>query len=61
MRKFLLLPALAALGLSTNGCVLLAGAGAGVLAHDEATEDDGEFDPLEKAADEIDDDIYDED
>lgn len=35
--------------LATNGCVLVAAAGAGYLVHDEATENDGKFDPLEKA------------
>jgi len=39
-----------------SGCVVLAAAGAGVLAHDELTENDGEFDPLEKLEDVIDDD-----
>ncbi len=39
-----------------SGCVVLAAAGAGVLAHDELTENDGEFDPLEKLEDAIDDD-----
>ncbi len=32
-----------------SGCVAVAAAGAGVLVHDEATEGDGKFDPLEKA------------
>lgn len=50
------LAGLAALSLSVSGCALLAGAGLGVMAHDEATENDGEFDPLEKVEDEIDDD-----
>jgi hypothetical protein len=38
----------------TNGCVALglgAAAGAGYLAHDEATENDGRFDPLEDVRD----------
>lgn len=35
--------------LASNGCVLVAAAGAGYLVHDEATEKDGKFDPLEKA------------
>ena len=34
--------------LSANGCVLIAAAGAGYMVHDEATEKDGKFDPLEK-------------
>lgn len=38
-------------GLSTSGCVLGAAAGAGAVGYDEATEDDGKFDPLEKAYD----------
>jgi hypothetical protein len=40
-----------------NGCALglvAAGAGAGYIAHDEATEDDGRFDPLEDVRDEED-------
>ncbi len=37
--------------LATNGCVLVAAAGAGYLIHDEATEDDGNFDPLEDVRD----------
>lgn len=35
--------------LASNGCVIAAAAGAGYLIHDEATENDGKFDPLEKA------------
>lgn len=35
--------------LACNGCVLVAAAGAGYLVHDEATENDGKFDPLERA------------
>jgi len=41
--------ALTAALLACNGCVLAAAAGAGYLIHDEATENDGKFDPLEKA------------
>lgn len=37
--------------LATNGCVLVAAAGAGYLIHDEATEGDGNFDPLEDVRD----------
>jgi hypothetical protein len=40
--------ALTAALLASNGCVLAAAAGAGYLVHDEATENDGKFDPLEK-------------
>lgn len=40
---------LAAQGL--GGCVLAAAAGAGYMVHDEATEGDGEFDPLENVLD----------
>lgn len=47
---------LAAASVQLSGCVVLAAAGAGVLAHDEATENDGEFDPLEKVEDALDDD-----
>lgn len=36
---------------ATNGCVLVAAAGAGYLIHDEATEGDGKFDPLEDVRD----------
>lgn len=43
--------ALLAMGLSTSGCVLALAAGAGAVAADELNEDDGEFDPLEKAYD----------
>ena len=44
---------LALLGMSAplSGCVLGAAAGAGAVAYDEATENDGEFDPLEEAYD----------
>jgi hypothetical protein len=34
--------------LSLNGCALGLAAGAGYIAHDEATEGDGNFDPLEE-------------
>jgi hypothetical protein len=37
------------LPIATDGCAVLAGAVAGVLAHDEITEDDGKVDPLEEA------------
>jgi hypothetical protein len=43
--------ALALALLATNGCVLVAAAGAGYLIHDEATENDGKFDPLEDVRD----------
>ncbi len=43
--------ALTAALLATNGCVLVAAAGAGYLIHDEATENDGKFDPLEDVRD----------
>lgn len=46
--------ALAAALLACNGCVLFAAAGAGYLVHDEATEDDGRFDPLEDVRDDED-------
>jgi hypothetical protein len=39
-----------------NGCVVAAAAGAGVLVADELNENDGEFDPLEKVEDALDDD-----
>lgn len=43
--------ALAAFLLATNGCVLVAAAGAGYLVHDEAAENHGKFDPLEDVRD----------
>jgi hypothetical protein len=43
--------ALCAALLATNGCVLAAAAGAGYLIHDESTEGDGNFDPLEDVRD----------
>jgi hypothetical protein len=46
-RAMLLLLAAQSLG----GCVLAAAAGVGYMIHDEATEGDGEFDPLEKVFD----------
>jgi hypothetical protein len=45
---------LAAASMLMSGCVLLAGAGAGYVAHDEATENDGNFDPLEDVRDDED-------
>jgi hypothetical protein len=48
MTQVLKLMALAALYVAANGCVVAAAAGAGYLVHDEATENDGKFDPLEK-------------
>lgn len=51
MNKALLAAALLASGFSTSGCVVLAAAGAGYLAHDEATECDDKFDPLEDVRD----------
>ncbi len=50
-KKLLSLLALLAMGMSTSGCVLALAAGAGAVAADELNEDDGEFDPLEKAYD----------
>lgn len=52
--RILALSLLAAASSLTSGCVLLAGAGAGYVAHDEATEGDGNFDPLEDVRDEED-------
>ncbi|MHA7871853.1 MAG: hypothetical protein ACX939_05845 [Hyphococcus sp.] len=52
MTKTLLgLLALMAMAASTSGCVVALAAGAGAVAADELNEDDGEFDPLEKAYD----------
>ncbi|MFQ5564686.1 MAG: hypothetical protein ACE5FO_14085 [Parvularculaceae bacterium] len=47
MKRFLTAVGLLALPLFANGCVVAAAAGAGYLIHDEATENDGKFDPLE--------------
>lgn len=38
-------------GFSTSGCVLAAAAGAGYMVHDEVTECDDKFDPLEDVRD----------
>lgn len=43
--------ALAVALLACNGYVLVAAAGAGYPIHDEATENDGKFDPLEDVRD----------
>jgi hypothetical protein len=56
MRLFAPAIALAAIGLSTSGCVLLglgAAAGAGAVAADELNENDGKFDPLEKTRENV--------
>jgi hypothetical protein len=52
--KILALSLIVAMSAMTSGCVLLAGAGAGYVAHDEATENDGNFDPLEDVRDDED-------
>lgn len=51
MKQLAALFALLFMSFSLSGCVLAAAAGAGAVAHDELTEDDGEFDPLEEAYD----------
>jgi len=51
MKRLLIILSLLGISLSTSGCLLGAAAGAGYIAHDEATENDGEFDPLEEAYD----------
>ena len=51
MKKLAGLMALMMMSTSLSGCLLGAAAGAGYIAHDEATENDGEFDPLEEAYD----------
>ncbi|WP_375201572.1 hypothetical protein [Hyphococcus sp.] len=51
MKKLAGLMALMMMSTSLSGCLLGAAAGAGYVAHDEATENDGEFDPLEEAYD----------
>jgi hypothetical protein len=48
-RKTFTMAAIIVLSTAASGCVLVAAAGAGYLVHDEATEGDGKFDPLEKA------------
>ena len=48
MRRIIITLALFGMGLSTSGCVIAAAAGAGYMLHDEATECDDEFDPLEE-------------
>ena len=51
MKKLAGLMALMMMSTSLSGCLLGAAAGAGYVAHDEATENDGKFDPLEEAYD----------
>jgi len=51
MKKLLMASAIMLTGAPLSGCVLGAAAGAGYIAHDEATENDGKFDPLEEAYD----------
>ncbi len=51
MNKIVLATGLLFAGVSLSGCVLGAAAGAGAIGYDEATEGDGEFDPLEEAYD----------
>ena len=51
MKTVLALLGLLACSLSTSGCVLVAAAGAGYMIHDEATECDEKFDPLEDVRD----------
>lgn len=51
MKQLAALFALLFMSLSLSGCLLGAAAGAGAVGHDEATEGDGEFDPLEEAYD----------
>lgn len=54
MKKVLATFALLVSGLSTSGCILAAAAGAGYMVHDEVTECDDKFDPLEDVRDEED-------
>lgn len=51
MQTVLKLALLAALAAPLEGCILVAAAGAGYLVHDEATECDDKFDPLEDLRD----------
>jgi len=48
MKKYALAAFLLVTANALGGCVLGAAAGAGYMIHDEATENDGKFDPLEK-------------
>ncbi|MEM9495447.1 MAG: hypothetical protein AAGA09_05550 [Pseudomonadota bacterium] len=54
MKFFACLAGAVTMAVSTSGCVVAAAAGAGYLIHDEATECDGKFDPLEKLRDQED-------
>jgi len=52
MRKWLVTGLLfGSIAVMTQGCILIAAAGAGYLVHDEATECDDKFDPLEDIRD----------
>ena len=51
MKQIVMIAALMFMSMPLSGCLLGAAAGAGYIAHDEATENDGEFDPLEEAYD----------
>ncbi|WP_425410698.1 hypothetical protein [Hyphococcus sp.] len=51
MKQIASIIALLFMSLSLSGCLLGAAAGAGAVGYDEATENDGEFDPLEEAYD----------
>lgn len=54
IRKLIAMAALLLMAAPMSDCVIAAAAGAGYMVHDEATEKDGEFDPLEKVFDEDD-------
>lgn len=51
MKKIISALALIGVSAATGGCALLAAGGAGYMVHDEATENDGRFDPLEDVRD----------
>ncbi|WP_428407476.1 hypothetical protein [Hyphococcus sp.] len=51
MKSLTAIVALLFMSMSLSGCLLGAAAGAGAIGYDEATENDGEFDPLEEAYD----------
>lgn len=51
MKMFASLLVLLGMSMSLSGCLLGVAAGAGAVAADEIDEDDGKFDPLEKAHD----------
>lgn len=53
MKQLSVIAMLMLAGFGLSGCLFAAGAGAGAVAADEANENDGEFDPLEKTRENI--------